>query len=170
MIIQTQLTKNAKTIYRSGAATGESRAPATAPAPMPSRIQRKGAGNGNGSHNGNGSRNGTRSRNGAGNRSNGQKTQKKTPLPAIWSPWKLIMLSILLGIAGSVYLTHVFETQNTLREVQQLRREYERAHRVHTEVRRNYDRMTGPAEVYSRAASLGMISGGAADPVIVIDR
>ena len=162
MIIQTQLTKDSKTIYRSGTAARETRTPAIAP--MPSRYQGKGARNGNGVGNriGNG--------NGAGTRSNGRKTRKKTGLPTLWSPWKLMLLSILLGIAGSVYLTHVFDTQNTLREVQQLRREYERAHRVYTEVQRNYDRMTGPAEVYSRAASLGMISGGAADPVIVIDR
>ena len=164
MIIQTQLTKDSKTLYRSGTSARDTRTPATVP--TPSRYQGKGARNGNGTR----SQNGNGSQKGAGNRSNGRKTREKTGLPTIWSPWKLILLSILLGIAGSVYLTHVFETQNTLREVQQLRREYERAHRVHTEVRRNYDRMTGPAEVYNRAASLGMISGGAADPVIVIDR
>jgi len=160
MIIQTQLTKNTKTIYRSGTAAREYRTPASVP--MPSRYHGRGVRNGNGSHNG--------SHNGTGNRSNGRKTRRKTGLPTLWAPWKLILLSILLGIAGSIYLTHVFETQNTLREVQQLRREYERVHRVHTEMRRNYDRMTGPAEVYNRAASLGMISGGAADPVIVIER
>ncbi|TVQ69330.1 MAG: hypothetical protein EA363_09690 [Balneolaceae bacterium] len=167
MIIQTQLTKNARTTYRSGAPVKETRTPASAP--MPSRYQGRGVRSGNGSGNGssNGSSNG--SHNGA-SRSNGRKTRKKSGRITLWTPWKMILLSILLGIAGSIYLTHVFETQNTLREVQQLRREYERAHRVHTEVRRNYDRMTGPAEVYNRAASLGMISGGAADPVIVIER
>jgi len=164
MIIQTQLTKNARTIYRSGTAARESRTPASVP--MPSRYPGRGAQNGNGS----GTSNGNGSQNGTGNRTNRRKTRKKTGRITLWSPWKLILLSILLGIAGSIYLTHVFETQNTLREVQQLRREYERAHRVNTEVRRNYDRMTGPAEVYNRAASLGMISGGAADPVIVIER
>ncbi len=164
MIIQTQLTKNAKTTYRSGTAARESRTPASVP--KPSRYHGRGVQNGNGDANGNGKG----SHNGTGNGSNGRKTRRKTGRSTLWSPWKLMLLSILLGMAGSIYLTHVFETQNDLREVQQLRREYERAYRVHTEVRRNYDRMTGPAEVYNRAASLGMISGGAADPVIVIYR
>ncbi len=160
MIIQTQLAKNAKTLYRSGPAVREPRTPATVR--LPSRYYGPSVQRGNGN-----SQNGS---NGVPKPSNGRKTRKSANRSTLWSPWKLILLSILLGIAGSIYLTHVFQTQNTLREVQQLRREYERAHRVHTEVQRNYDRMTGPAEVYNRAASLGMISGGAADPVIVIER
>ena len=79
------------------------------------------------------------------------------------------MYSVLFGVLGFLYLTHVFQTQSTLREVQQLRRDYERAERLHTDARRNYDRMTGPAEVYRRAESLGMVSGGAVDPVITIN-
>ncbi len=159
MIIQTQVTKSSKTLYRSGGASKEARTPASTG--LPSRYYGPAVQRGNAS---NGSSNGTRPS------SNGRKPRKKAARSTLWSPWKLILLSVLLGIAGSIYLTHVFETQNTLREVQQLRRDYERAHRVNTEVRRNYDRMTGPAEVYNRAASLGMISGGAADPVIVIER
>jgi hypothetical protein len=160
MIIQTQMTKSSKTLYRSGAAPKEARTPTSTG--LPSRYYGPAVQRGNG--------NGTNGSNGVPKPTNGRKARKSPVRSTLWSPWKLILLSILLGIAGSVYLTHVFETQNTLREVQQLRRDYERAHRVHTEVRRNYDRMTGPAEVYNRAASLGMISGGAADPVIVIDR
>ncbi|MBP3193403.1 hypothetical protein [Natronogracilivirga saccharolytica] len=100
-----------------------------------------------------------------GKRSSGGSRKKKKLL----SPGKLILWSVALGLAGTLYLTHVFQTQNTLQEVQQLRMEHERAQRIHTEARRNYEQMTGPAEIYSRAQSLGMISGGATDPVIVID-
>jgi hypothetical protein len=158
MIIQTRMSGSTKALYRSGSSAPAVRTPATPPLPSryvsPSRTNGNGAGTSNGSP----------------KPSNGRKTRKKTGVSALWSPWKLILLSVALGLAGSVYLTHVFDTQNTLREVQQLRREYERAHRVHTEVQRNYDRMTGPAEVYNRAASLGMVSGGANDPVIFIER
>jgi len=101
--------------------------------------------------------------------SNGSRTSKPKK-QKLWSPWKLILFSIMIGIAGSLYLTHVFQTQNTLQEVQELRRDYERAHRIHTDVRRNYDRMTGPAEVYRRAESMGMVSGGAMDPVILVPK
>lgn len=113
--------------------------------------------NGNSSQNGNGLQNGKASPSGS---------KKNYASAKTWSPWKLILLSVVLGLAGSLYLTHVFETQNTLREVQQLRREYERAQRLHTEAKREYDRITGPSEVYSRAQAMGMVSGGAADPVI----
>ncbi len=161
MMIQTQTSKMSKTLYRTGS-TGSGAHPAP-PARLPSRYYSPALSRGNGNGHANGSSNGNQP-------SNGRKKSARSGRMKLWSPWKLILLSIALGLAGSVYLTHVFETQNALREVQQLRREYERTHRVHTEVRRNYDRMTGPAEVYNRAASIGMISGGAADPVIVIDR
>lgn len=120
----------------------------------------------NSSQNGNGFQNGKRYQNGKTSSSASNKNRKSTKA---WSPWKLILLSVVLGLAGSIYLTHVFETQNTLREVQQLRREFERAQRIHTEAKRDYDRITGPSEVYSRAQTMGMVSGGAADPVIHIN-
>lgn len=104
--------------------------------------------------------------NGKQNRRNRPKTRTGRK-KLLWSPTRLILFSLAMGLAGTLYLTHVFQTQGILREVQQLRREYERVARVHADVRRNYDRMTGPAEVYRRAGSLGMVSGGAADPVIM---
>ncbi|MDG5767398.1 hypothetical protein QA596_07975 [Balneolales bacterium ANBcel1] len=104
-----------------------------------------------------------------GSPSNGRK-KTATGKVKLWSPWKLILFSIAMGIAGSMYLTHVFQTQNTLREVQELRRDHERAHRIYTDTRRNFDRATGPSEVYRRAESMGMVTGGAMDPVIVLPK
>ncbi len=92
----------------------------------------------------------------------------KNSKQTLWSPWKLILFSVMAGIAGLLYLTHVFQTQDMLREVQELRRDYERTHRIYVDTRRNYERVTGPAEVYRRAESAGMISGGAMDPVIIL--
>ena len=155
-MIQTLMSKTSKTLYRSGASGSDTRTPAASR--MPSRNYGPSVNPENGRKNG--------SSNGSGSR----RAVKKSSKSKLWSPWKLMLLSIVLGIAGSMYLTHVFETQNTLREVQQLRREYERAHRLHTEARRNFERITGPAEVYHRAESIGMISGGPSDPVIVIER
>ena len=86
-----------------------------------------------------------------------------------WSPGRLIVYSLLFGLAGSMYLTHVFQTQSILSEVQQLRREHERAQRILNDTRRTYDASTGPAEVYRRAESLGLISGEATDPILHID-
>lgn len=119
-----------------------------------SKIYGKPVSNGNGSSNGH-------------LRSHGRRKKTKRG-KSFWKPWKLILVSVLIGILGSLYLTHVFQTQQILFEVQQLRRDHERAERLYDDTRRNYDRMTGPAEVYRRAESMGMITGGAADPVIFI--
>ncbi|MEX0680437.1 MAG: hypothetical protein WD097_03575 [Balneolales bacterium] len=106
----------------------------------------------------------------ANNRPTTNGVSKKSKKQRLWSPWKLILFSIFLGISGVLYLTHLFQTQNILSEVQQLRREYERAHRIHADTRRTYDRMTGPVEVYRQAEAMGMMYGGANDPVIIVDR
>ncbi len=154
-MIQSPTSGTSKALYRS---VKDPVSPAPSPSTRlltPSRVFRKNGSGGNGTSNGNSESNGTR---------------KKGKKGKLWSPWRLMLFSIFLGIVGSFYLTHVFQTQNTLQEVQQLRRDYERAQRVHTDARRNYDRMTGPVEVYSQAEQIGMISGGAADPVIILGR
>lgn len=84
-------------------------------------------------------------------------------------PWKVITATLLIGAAGLVYLNHVFATQELLQEVQQMEREYNAAKRLHAEYQLTYDRMTGPAEIYSKARELGFVNGGPADQVIEIE-
>lgn len=99
--------------------------------------------------------------------------KKKTPspikIPRI-APWKMILATITLGIIGFFYLTHVFATQEVLKEVSELRRAHETAKRSHAEHALTYDRMTGPASIYQKATTLGFIHGGAADPLIRIKK
>lgn len=85
------------------------------------------------------------------------------------APWKIILTTILIGIGGYFYLTHLFATQEIYQEVRQLEQEYETARRVYDERRLMYERMTGPARIYSRAGELGFIHGSAGDTVIEID-
>ena len=103
------------------------------------------------------------------NGSTGKDSKRDSRSGRWWSPGRLIVYSLLFGLAGSLYLTHVFQTQSILSEVQQLRREHERVQRIFNDTRRTYDANTGPAEVYRRAESLGLVSGGAADPILYID-
>jgi len=93
---------------------------------------------------------------------------KKTTLPVI-TPWKVILASFLIGVCGILYISHVFSTQQALREVQQLELEYNRAKRLHDEKRLTYDRMIGPKEIYQKARENGFINAGPADQILIID-
>ena len=91
----------------------------------------------------------------------------KVGLPKI-KPWKVILGSIIIGVFGLLYLTHVFSTQRLLEEVQTLEAEYNRARAQYDELKLRYDRMVGPAEIYRKAEEQGFINGGPADKVIII--
>lgn len=94
-----------------------------------------------------------------------EETEKKG-LAASVSPMKMIAVTLLIGVMGYMYIAHIFYTQQLLREVTQLRTGFENARVDHTDMQLTYERMTGPAEVYQRARSLGLIDGGPADRII----
>lgn len=81
---------------------------------------------------------------------------------------KVILYSVIAGVLGAVYLQHVFTTQAILADVNQLRRDHDRAMIRHSDLRFTYQRMTGPADVYIRAKELGMVDGGPADQQILL--
>ncbi len=85
------------------------------------------------------------------------------------SSGKVILLSLLVGIAGLIYLNHVFAVQKSYKEVLQLQREYEKVKRLYADRKFTYDRMIGPAEVYERAKKLGLQDGGPAEGIIYIE-
>lgn len=95
--------------------------------------------------------------------------EKKESVLATVKPWKVIATSILIGICGLLYITHVFSTQQTLREVQQLENEFNKAQRLYNEQRLQYDRMIGPKQIYQQAQEQGFINAGPADQIIIID-
>ena len=82
--------------------------------------------------------------------------------------WKLIGIIILLGFAGLAYIHHVFRTQEILNEVGRLEQEFEKARRIHADRKFQFERMTGPSEVYRRATQQGFVHGGAAEGVVVV--
>ncbi len=100
-----------------------------------------------------------------------RKAKKANPskinLPS-FTPWKVILTSFLIGICGILYITHVFNTQQALEELQMLEREYNKINRLHAEKRLEYDRLIGPKEVYQRARQQGFVNAGPADRVIIL--
>lgn len=100
---------------------------------------------------------------------NGKKSRFSLPKVTL-KPWKVILGAVMLGILGMLYLNHVFATQELLREVQQLEREYNQAKRLHGSYQLTYDRMIGPAEIYDKAKENGFINGGPAEKVIEVEK
>jgi hypothetical protein len=82
--------------------------------------------------------------------------------------WKMIGLIVIVGVAGIFYVKHVFETQEILTEVSNLERDYEKVRRIHADRKFQFERLTGPAEVYRRASQQGLVHGGAAEGVIIV--
>lgn len=111
------------------------------------------------------------SSNGNGNHGHRIKKDKKKsrislPKP---KPWKVILGAFIIGALGILYLNHVFATQELLREVQQLERQYNQAKITHDDYRLTFDRMIGPAEIYDKAKAQGFINGGPAEKIIEVD-
>jgi hypothetical protein len=102
-----------------------------------------------------------------GKQSGYKKVKGKISIPKI-KPWKIILGSVIIGILGFAYLTHVFSTQRLLEEVQFLEAEYNRSRAQFDELKLRYDRMVGPADIYDKAKAQGFINGGPADKVIII--
>ncbi|HET6528270.1 MAG TPA: hypothetical protein VFG39_05930 [Balneolaceae bacterium] len=96
-----------------------------------------------------------------------EKNKNRISLPKV-KPWKVIVGAIALGIFGVLYISHVFATQQLLREVQQLEREYNQARRLNNSYQLKYDRMTGPAQIYEKAKGMGLINGGPAERIIEV--
>jgi hypothetical protein len=93
---------------------------------------------------------------------------KALPLRERMKAWKLIGIMVLLGVVGLAYVSHVFKTQEILTEVSQLEQEFEKTRRIHADRKFQFERMTGPSDVYLRASQQGFVHGGAAEGVVVV--
>ena len=93
----------------------------------------------------------------------------KAVFPSL-KPSMVILASIIIGVFGFAYLTHVFATQKLLHEVQLMESEYTKARQQYDELKLQYDRLVGPAEIYKKAKEQGFINGGPADNVIEVEK
>lgn len=77
---------------------------------------------------------------------------------------------VLLACAlFTLYVGHVYATQELAAEVQQLRREHLRLILKQNRLQGEASRMTSPAVVLERAAAIGLQPGGEVAPTIVLD-
>ena len=77
--------------------------------------------------------------------------------------------TLLACVLMTLYVGHVYATQATLAELQQVQRENLRLHLTHERLQGAFDRMTGPDQILGRAATLGLEEGIAYGPVIRLD-
>lgn len=103
-----------------------------------------------------------------GRRINQNNKAKKAALP-VFTPWKVLLASFLIGVCGILYIGHVFSTQQLLIEVNQLESEFNQTKRLYDEKRLTFDRMTGPKEIYQKARQEGFINPGTADRVLILN-
>jgi len=102
-----------------------------------------------------------------GTRKKADERRKKSSLPT-FTPWKVILGCVLVGICGLIYINHVFSTQQALAEVQQLENNFNKTRRIYNEQRLEYDRMIGPKEIYQQAREQGFVNAGPADQIITV--
>ena len=82
------------------------------------------------------------------------------------TPAKMIVGTLILGVLGYFYISHVFYMQHLHAEVLQLRTQYEQVRLDQHNTQLTYERMTGPADVYQRARQIGLVDGGPADNLL----
>lgn len=82
------------------------------------------------------------------------------------TPFRVIVATIMLGVFGYFYISHVFYMQQLHSEVMQLRTQYEQVKIDHLNAQLSFERLTGPADIYSRAKEMGLVDAGPADRII----
>ena len=83
------------------------------------------------------------------------------------TPAKMIIGSLIIGVLGYFYISHVFYMQRLHAEVLQLRSVHAQVRLDQHNTQLTYERMTGPADVYQRARQIGLIDGGPADNLLI---
>lgn len=78
---------------------------------------------------------------------------------------------VLFLVAGvfTLYIAHVYASQDLLDSLQQMRRENLQLHLSHNRITGAIYRATGPSVIYRRAAALGLEEGVTYGPPILLD-
>lgn len=97
-----------------------------------------------------------------------QKVRRSRPLDAVPS-LRFGVLALLVFVAMTLYVSHVYATRATLAELQDARRTNERLRLTNQRLQGDVDRMTGPRTIMAEAARLGLEEGVAYGPPIHLD-
>ncbi len=102
-------------------------------------------------------------------RKNGAKAAK----PGLVDGVPTLRFAVLLMTACALftlYVGHIYATQELAAEVQQLQKEELRLVLKHNRLRGEFDRMTSPSVILDRAAELGFEPGSAYGPTILVEQ
>lgn len=77
---------------------------------------------------------------------------------------------ILAGVATAftLYVGHVHATQDLLANTEQAQKENHRLHLKYNRLKGDFDRLTGPARIHSRAHALGFVEDAAYARTIIV--
>ncbi len=67
------------------------------------------------------------------------------------------VLVLMVATIFTLYIGHVYATQELLNSLQQAQRENLRLHLQHNELKGRYDEATGPSVIHARAPALGLV-------------
>ncbi len=79
---------------------------------------------------------------------------------------RFTLLVVTIAAVFTLYIGHVYQTQDILNELQQLRRENLRLHLHHSQLKGEFDKATGPSVIYERASDMGLKDGFAYAPLV----
>ena len=72
---------------------------------------------------------------------------------------RFVVLVVFIATVFTLYIGHVYRTQDIVDELQQVQRENLRLHLHHNELEGELDKATGPSVIYARAKELGLDHG-----------
>ncbi len=79
---------------------------------------------------------------------------------------RFALLILAVAAAFTVYVGHVHATRDLVVHVESLRQENLRLHLQYNRLKGDFDRLTGPSQIYQRAGALGLEEGIAYGPTI----
>lgn len=83
--------------------------------------------------------------------------------------WKVIAWSLGVGLAGFLYISHQYQTQQTLLEVRGLEKSYRQSLLQVQDLQMQLDRVTGPKEIYQKAREQGFVNAGTDHRVLKVE-
>jgi len=86
-------------------------------------------------------------------------TAKEPSVVARVATWKFALLVFAIAGAMTIYIGHVYNSQDLLDDLQAERRENLRLHRNHNSLLGQYNEAVGPVVIYERAPSVGLQEG-----------
>ncbi len=105
-----------------------------------------------------------------GERKGAEKPSKPSVFGQKFTAGKVMLITLLLGAAGLMYLMHIFTMQQMLRDITRMTKDYERARLRYEDRMLTWERKTGPAEIYLKAKANGLEYGGLTDQTLVVEK